>query len=557
MEKKLSVLKNMATLAAFFIFLFYGFSQASGRSPVYGPFMLHFLSGTTELESSSLERVKKIRELLHGIDVDRIEIEGFTDGTPLHTESGFRDNVELAKARAKAVATELQKNLSLSKDIFITRGSNSRDYIATNNTVQGRALNRRAEIRIFGEILEGATHISKQKEAKSGKSELLETLSFRDVDIREAFEMLSKKGHVNVVLEKGVQGNVNLNLFGVSLETALETTARSAGFFLKKSEIGYTVSHPEVVVAPVKEKVVPKIIKKFEVKYFNVDYKLREDLAKFLTEKGVMSVLPERNIIIVEDTEATVKKIEELLSGLDVRPRQILIEAKILEVSLDESETFGLDWSKIFAVNGGTGSAGVENLATGSSGFIFKVTNDDVDLFFNALHKKGKVRTLSTPKLLTMENKEASVIIGDRQGFKVTTTIDQVTTESVEFLESGIKLRVIPAVDREGKVLMHIIPEVSTGSIQDGIPAQITTKVTTTLQADDGQPVFIGGLMKNRVTETKSGVPLLEKIPVLSYVFSSREESVVKTETVVIITPYIIDKPGGFRHIEEEVKKLF
>ena len=103
----------------------------------------------------------------------------------------------------------------------------------------------------------------------------------------------------------------------------------------------------------------------------------------------------------------------------------------------------------------------------------------------------GRVRTLSTPKLLALEHEEAEVIIGDRIGYRVTTTINQVTTESIEFLESGIILNVQPYVDRNGRIMMDIHPEVSTGTItNDGMPNQTTTEVTTQLLADDGQTIF-------------------------------------------------------------------
>jgi len=158
----------------------------------------------------------------------------------------------------------------------------------------------------------------------------------------------------------------------------------------------------------------------------------------------------------------------------------------------------------------------------------------------NVLNEKGRVRTLSTPKLLALENQEASVIIGERQGYRVTTTINQVTTESVEFLESGVILNVIPSVDGQGRILMEIHPEVSTGTIQAGIPDKSTTEVTTVLLAEDGQTIFIGGLIKNSTDYQRNGLPVLGDIPVMGRLFSDIEEKVGMTETVVLITPYLI-----------------
>ena len=159
----------------------------------------------------------------------------------------------------------------------------------------------------------------------------------------------------------------------------------------------------------------------------------------------------------------------------------------------------------------------------------------------SALEQDGRIRTLSTPKLLALENQESSVIIGDRRGYNVTTTINQVTTESVEFLESGVILRVTALVDSAGRVMMDIHPEVSTGVVDaNGIPSQTTTEVTTRLLVDSGQSVFIGGLIKQTLTQTRSGVPVLGRIPGLGALFSSRETTAVNTETIVIITPRVV-----------------
>ena len=169
----------------------------------------------------------------------------------------------------------------------------------------------------------------------------------------------------------------------------------------------------------------------------------------------------------------------------------------------------------------------------------------------NLLSEQGRVRTLSTPQLLALENQEASVIIGDRQGFRVTTTINQVTTESIEFLESGVILRVTPWVDTAGRVMMDIHPEVSNGTIVDGIPSQTTTEVTTRLLVPSGRTVFIGGLMKRTLTERNQGVPGLKRMPVFGKLFSNNVTIGVDTETIVLITPHIISDSGSAFDVEK------
>ena len=188
----------------------------------------------------------------------------------------------------------------------------------------------------------------------------------------------------------------------------------------------------------------------------------------------------------------------------------------------------------------------MQGLSSPASGLFINEVTDTLEETLTALYSKDDVRTLSSPNLVAIENTEASVIIGDRQGYKVTTTINQVTTESIEFLESGVILNVLPRIDAVGNVMMQIHPEVSTGAISaDGIPSQKTTEVTTEILTRDGQTVFIGGLIKNNITEGDQSVPILGGIPILGWLFSSESYASNNTETVVLITPYVI---GGRAH---------
>jgi Flp pilus assembly secretin CpaC len=224
-----------------------------------------------------------------------------------------------------------------------------------------------------------------------------------------------------------------------------------------------------------------------------------------------------------------------------------MIEAKILEVKLNDEQSFGIDWEGFFSTTDGVGSFGLQGLGTpgssGSSGFFFDFLSLDYDVALRALEADGRVRNLASPKVVTVENEEAEVIIGDRRGYAVTTTINQVTTESIEFLESGVILRVTPSVDDDGKILLNIHPEVSNGTVdENGIPSQTTTEVTTRLLVNSGESVFIGGLMRNQTTQGRAGIPILGRIPGLRWLFSNRTQTTQNTETVVLITPRLVDE---------------
>jgi len=382
--------------------------------------------------------------------------------------------------------------------------------------------------------------------AQSAADDPLISLAMRDTDLAEVMEMLSRSQRVNILLSDDVDAEVSFSLYDVPLSEAIRSIAGAAGYAVERRNGMYFIVDREEAGDYVDSDLT-------EIRTFPIQYadpaQLQSMLSPYLSEYGQLTVMVESKMLMVEDTPEFLQRIARLVSEVDRQPRQILIEAKILEVTLTEEESFGVDWSHFFNSDGGDGSFGTRGLegvgTSGTEGFFFEVANDDITAMLSALERDGRVRTLSTPKLLALEYEEASVIVGDRRGFKVTTTINQVTTESIEFLESGVILRVTPHVDREGRVMMDIHPEVSTGVVDvNGIPSQTTTEVTTRLLVTSGQTVFIGGLIKQTVNESRSGVPVLGRVPGVGLLFSSRELTSVNTETVVVITPHIVGAEG-------------
>ncbi len=370
------------------------------------------------------------------------------------------------------------------------------------------------------------------------------TLNLRAVDIAEVMEMLSRKQRINILLADGVEGTVSLNLYDVEVNEAIRSIAAAAGYAVEyRNGTHFVVKHDEM------GKYTPGGVT--ELRTFKVQYSdpalIEEILQNHISGYGKITTLPERRLLVVEDTPQFLNRIGRLLKAIDRQPRQILIEAKILEVGLRDGESYGLDWAKLFNYDGGEGSIGVRGLSNpGSPGLFFDLVTPNVEIFLDSLRARDRLRTLSTPKLLALEDKEAETIIGDRLGYNVTTTIDNVTTTSVEFLETGVILKVRPSVDGQGRVLLEIHPEVSTGTVSDdGIPSQKTTEVTTTMLVESGKTVFIGGLISQTTQESREGVPVLGDIPLIGLAFSNRAINSINSELVVLITPHIIDREAG------------
>jgi len=396
--------------------------------------------------------------------------------------------------------------------------------------------------------------------ADAQADEPLISLAMRDTELSEVMEMLSRAERVNILLSEGVGGEVSFSLYDVPLTEAIRSIANAAGYAAERRNGSFFIVERDEAGDYAESDLTR--IQSFSIQYAD-PAQLQEMLRPYLSQYGQLTVLLENKILMVEDTPEFLRRIATLVRDIDRQPKQILIEAKILEVTLNAEDSYGINWSDFFQSDGGEGSYGTRGLegagGSGSSGLFFEVANTDLTAMLSALEQNGRIRTLSTPKLLALENQEASVIVGDRRGYQVTTTINQISTQSIEFLESGVILRVTPHVDSEGRVMMDIHPEVSTGVVDaNGIPSQTTTEVTTRLLVGSGQTVFIGGLIKQTQTESRKGVPILGRIPGIGLLFSSREITSANTETVVVITPRVIGDINGPWNTEpqSEIEKL-
>lgn len=379
------------------------------------------------------------------------------------------------------------------------------------------------------------------------------TLSLQNTDIRDAMLMLSKQERMNIFVAEGVDGDVSVNIYNMDTLEAIYAIAESAGFAVEERANSIFIINPEDAGKFHKSNLT-------QVRTYKVQYTSTSDIESILKEHlssyGSIKSLPENNMIVVEDTPSFLDRIGELLVEIDKEPRQILIEAKILEITLTDNQSFGLDWSKLFSSDDGSGSLGTQGLSNSTSpGLFAQYTNSNIDVVLNALKERGRLRTLSTPKLLAMEGHEAETVVGTRLGFKVTTTVNQVTSETIEFLETGIILKVTPSVDRSGRILLDIHPEVSAGTVSDdGIPSKSTTQVSTRMLIPNGKTVFMGGLIRRSSNNSREGVPVLGDLPVLGPLFANDSSSVTTTEIVVLLTPVIVDFENSNIEFESIVK---
>jgi type II secretory pathway component GspD/PulD (secretin) len=379
------------------------------------------------------------------------------------------------------------------------------------------------------------------------QSERRITLAMNAAPLADVMNMIARQERVNILLSEDVDVKVSFNVYDLTIDDAITAIATAAGYAVERRGGKYFIVERDDAGHYATSDLT-------QVRTYKVHYgkpvEIQNMLMPYLSRAGKISALADRMLITIEDAPDFLQRFDRLVREIDQRPQQILIEAKILEVTLSAEDSYGIDWSDLFSHRDSTGTYGTRGLleagSSGTTGFFLTLGNDQLQLLFNALETRGRVRTLSTPKLLALENREASVIIGDRRGYQVTTTINQVTSETIQFLESGVILRVTPQIAPDGTVMLEVHPEVSTGNVDaNGIPSQVTTAVTTQLIVPSGRTVFIGGLIKHSGTLAQAGVPLLRRVPGLRRLFSNEARTETNSETIVLMTPYVVNDFGA------------
>lgn len=357
---------------------------------------------------------------------------------------------------------------------------------------------------------------------------------FKEADLVDVINILAEKAGYNIVVGADVSGKVTFDLHRVTVREALDAALSINGYgYEEKDGILFikTSQHAQM------------LIKSYKVNYIDPS-EIITALKENSSAHGKITLNKTNNIIIIEDTEEYVNRIEMILKSMDVTPKQVLIEAKILEIRLGDDTQLGVDWSQVLKSGDATFTLEGANFSVPSSagtpGLFFSVATPHFNMFLDALQEKGNLKTLATPKLVVIDNREAEIIIGGRLGYRVTTTINQVTTESIEFLDVGTMLRLTPRIGSDDNIFLSIYPKVSDGVITQGLPSETTTEVTTKVVVKDGESIFIGGLIRDRNEKTIKQIPILGDIPLIGTLFKRSTNLLSKTETIVVITPRII-----------------
>jgi type IV pilus assembly protein PilQ len=372
--------------------------------------------------------------------------------------------------------------------------------------------------------------------------------------ISSVLKSIVRQNDLNLVLGSGIiDKRISISLKDVTLEVALGMIAKSGGFAYER--IGNTI----LVDSP--EHLETRFTSRTRV--YPLNYIGAKDAAASLAGlKNVnINVNNSANALVVSTTPETHMEIVSLISQLDLAPKQILIQARLIEVSLDKTKAAGINWDKltsqtfIFAEDG-AGLSSEPGVIPDDMGYTdldsigdfarqMKVFQATIDMIMN----KGYGKILSSTKLVAMNNEQATIHIGDIIPYVVKTEEGDNTNYQVEREEIGIKLTIEPRIAEEGSITVHVKPEVSNiygwkGQNAD-IPWVKTRTAETKVTVKDGEPIIIAGLQNENETYERKGLWPLSEIPILKIFFSYRKKVVQKTDLIIEITPYIVDDPAG------------
>jgi type IV pilus assembly protein PilQ len=431
------------------------------------------------------------------------------------------------------------------------------------------------------------------------------TLNFQDIETRAVLQLLAETSGRNIVVSDTVQGNVTLRLRNVPWDQALDIVMTTKGLDMRQNGNVIIVAPAEEIAAretaDLEAKQAINELEPLYSEFLQVNYAKAEDLASLigadgnsgmLSDRGTIAVDDRTNTLLIQDTAVRLQDVRRMVRTLDVPIKQVLIESRIVVVNDSFSRDLGIrlgltaaDWNGsdtttvISATGAGTdtmiGSA-IANITdpanlTGSpfpitvpslsnrynvnvpiaepaGRFSLAVLGTDylVDMELTALEAEGRGEIVSTPRVITANQKEARIEQGVEIPYQESASSGATT---VQFKKAVLSLQVTPQITPNNDIIMDLIVHkdsvgeiISTGGLGGTVPSIDTRAVETQVLVSDGQTVVLGGIYETERRETVKKVPWLGDIPVVGYLFKSTKTTNNKAELLIFVTPRILEE---------------
>lgn len=416
------------------------------------------------------------------------------------------------------------------------------------------------------------------------------SIDVREADLHNVFRMISNVSKLNIVAGDNVSGKVTVRLQNVPWDQALAVVLQSKGLGAVRFGNIVRIAPLETLKteqeARLQARKAATDLEQLQTLVLPLNFAIASDIKSqvegALTSRGKLTLDSRTNAIIIEDTATGVAKARELAQSLDTQTPQVLIEARIVEVSSTFLKEFGIQWGgdvnasaatgavtglyfpNGVQLSGGTGIDGsvlqagsgkpnwVVDLPTASSagslalnlGSISDIIN--VDARLTAIESMGRGRVISSPKVVTVDNKEAVISQGTRIPYE---TVSAAGT-AVQFIEATLRLQVTPHITQDNRVFLKVRvtnnrPDF--GNQVNGNPAIEVKEASTEVMVKDGDTTVLGGVYTINESESVTGLPGLQHIPVLGWLFKGKTERSERKELLVFITPHVVSKKVATR----------
>jgi type IV pilus assembly protein PilQ len=410
------------------------------------------------------------------------------------------------------------------------------------------------------------------------------SMEFRDAEIKDVLRAVGQAANLNMIVSDGVSGKVSLSIKNVDIWNALESILKTKG-------LTYVRDANMVRVVPLAE----VRDNDMETRVFPLGHASSQDVLPIVSgvksERARISVDSRMNALVVRDLSLNIDQMARLLKSLDVRMPQVLIEAKIVEVSSNYARELGVQWGGQYSSTNGKGTTVVTGGASGSSSStsgssssqigsstFYPLTGDiglsgnayavnlpaavgsgsggaigisfgklggalSLDLQLSAMQTTGNGKILSSPKVMTMNNKEAKISSGIDIPVRVLTTTTAGTSAQVQIISTSLMLSTTPTIAQDGRITLAIKVEKSEPDFSrqvDNIPTITKRNASSELVVNDGETVVLGGILTKSEGQSESAVPFLSKIPILGWLFKKKSKFENQDELMIFITPTIV-----------------
>jgi len=430
------------------------------------------------------------------------------------------------------------------------------------------------------------------------------TLNFQDIETRAVLQLLADASGQNIVVSDSVQGSVTLRLQNVPWDQALDIVLRTKGLDKRRNDNVIIVAPTEELASREKAELAARAdvqdLAPLRTEYLQVNYAKATDLAALiksqggtdglLSKRGTVSVDERTNTLLLQDSADRLDDIRRLVGTLDIPIRQVQIEARIVIVSDDFSRELGVRAG--FTANAANGNDGLyatsgtaqsvdttlqsalDNLASGSGSpypveiptgvvgapsrynvnlpvaspagsLAFMILGSDylVDLEISAAQNEGRGEIISTPRVITANQREATIEQGVEIPYEESASSGATT---VQFKKAVLSLQVTPQVTPDNRIILDLnVKKDSVGQLFTGrngaqIPSIDTREITTSVIVNDGQTVVLGGILETERRESEKKVPWLGDIPGFGHLFKTTTKSNNKDELLIFVTPKIL-----------------